>query len=414
MAVPQAEPAALADVRVLDLTTNYAAYAGRLLADLGADVVRVEPPDGSPVRTLAPLQRAPSGEVFSFAHAFLDAGKRSITFDLGSEEGRARLAELAAASDVVIETPEPFGLADEGIGFDVVRARNPGLILVSISPFGLDGPRAGHAGTDLTVLASGGLLSLGGYRDTEPLAIQGEQAMLASGIYGAVAALAALYERTRTGKGQWLDVSGQECVAFALEDAVGEWTINRRVRRRHGDGAREAGTGVYPCRDGYVSLVAGRLGTAQAFIALTQWVAESDTPDGAVLLEPHWRDFKFRQSPEGVARFAEIFGAFCATRTKLELYREGQARQIAIAPVNTVADVIADPQLVSSGYFQRQLDPTLNEEMTFPGAPYRLARTPARRRGPAPRFGEHTDEILSAQSRHVQNRSGKIAGAGVI
>ena len=412
MAVPQSEPAALADIRVLDLSTNYAAYAGRLLADLGADVVRVEPPDGSPVRTLAPLQRAPSGEAFSFAHAFLDAGKRSITLDLGSEEGRARLAELAAASDVVIETPEPSSPADKGIEFDVIRARNPGLILVSISPFGLDGPRAGHAGTDLTVLAAGGLLSLGGYRDAEPLAIQGEQAMLASGIFGAVAVLAALYERTQTGKGQWLDVSGQECVAFALEDAVGEWAINRRVRRRHGEGAREAGTGVYPCKDGYVSVVAGRLGTAQAFVALTQWVAESDTPDGAVLLEPYWRDFKFRQSPEGVARFAEIFGAFCGTRGKQELYREGQARQIAIAPVNTVADVVADPQLVANGYFQRQLDPTLNKEMTFPGAPYRLARTPARRRGAAPRLGEHTDEILLAESRHVQNRSGKIAGAG--
>ena len=262
------------------------------------------------------------------------------------------------------------------------------------------------------MLAAGGLLSLGGYRDTEPLAIQGEQAMLASGIYGAVAALAALYERTRTGTGQWLDVSGQECVAFALEDAVGEWAINRRVRRRHGEGAREAGTGVYPCKDGYVSVVAGRLGTARAFVALTQWVAESNTPDGAVLLEPHWRDFKFRQSAEGVARFAEIFGAFCATRSKLELYREGQARQIAIAPVNTVADVIADPQLAANGYFQQQFDPTLNKDMTFPGPPYRLARTPARRQGTAPRFGAHTDEILRAETRCAEDRFGKAADAG--
>ena len=154
------------------------------------------------------------------------------------------------------------------------------------------------------MLAAGGLLALGGYRDTEPLAIQGEQAMLAAGIFGAVAALAAVYERTQTGRGQWIDVSGQECVAFALEDAIAEWSIHRNVRRRHGDGAREAGTGVYPCRDGYVSVVAGRLGTAKAFVALTQWVAESDTPGGAALLEPQWRDFKFRQSPDGIARFA--------------------------------------------------------------------------------------------------------------
>src|SRR6202035_2377756 len=108
-----------------------------------------------------------------------------------------------------------------------------------------------------------------------------------------------------------------------------------------GDQAREAGTGVYPCRDGYISLVAGRLGTAKAFRTLVQWIAESGTPGGEELLDARWQDFKFRQSPEGIARFAEIFGAFCASRSKQELYREGQARQIAIAPVNTVADIVA-------------------------------------------------------------------------
>ena len=137
MTVPQADPAALADIRVLDLTTNYSAYAGRLLADLGADVVRVEPLGGSPVRTLAPLQRVPGGEMFSFAHAFLNSGKRSIALDLASEEGRAHLVELAVESDVVIETPEPSGIADTGIGLDLIRARNPWP----------------HSGVDLTVWA---------------------------------------------------------------------------------------------------------------------------------------------------------------------------------------------------------------------------------------------------------------------
>src|ERR1700759_792993 len=101
---------------------------------------------------VAPLQRAPDGGVFSFAHAFLDAGKRSVTLDLASADGRARFVELAAESDVVIETTDRSSLADRGIAFDAIQARNPGLILVSISPFGLTGPRAAHAATDLTVL----------------------------------------------------------------------------------------------------------------------------------------------------------------------------------------------------------------------------------------------------------------------
>ena len=390
-----ASAAALTGIRVLDLTTNYAAYAGRLLADLGADVVRVEPPEGSPLRGLAPCQTGPTGAPLSFAHAFLDAGKRSVTLDLMTAAGRELLAELTASSDAMIETPS--AAAAGHIDFELVRQRNPGLVLVSISAFGRDGPYAGYQATDLTLLAAGGLLSLGGYVDSEPLAVQGEQAMLASGIYGAIAVLTALHERTQTGKGCWIDVSGQECVAFALEDAVAEWSINGHVRRRLGDGAREAGTGVYPCKDGYISMVAGRLGTANAFVMLTQWVAASEVPGGASLLEPQWQDFKFRQSPEGIARFAEIFGAFCRTRGKQELYREGQARQIAIAPVNTVADVLQDAQLAANSYFQPQFERNSGREITFPGPPYRLSRTPARPRGAAPKLGEHNRELVDRE-----------------
>jgi benzylsuccinate CoA-transferase BbsE subunit len=392
-----ATAAALTGIRVLDLTTNYAAYAGRLLADLGADVVRVEPPEGSPLRSLAPCQTGPTGAPLSFAHAFLDAGKRSVTLDLMTTAGREQLAELAASSDAMIETPSAS--AADHIDFELVRQRNPGLVLVSISAFGRDGPYAGYQATDLTLLAAGGLLSLGGYADSEPLAVQGEQAMLASGIYGAIAVLTALYERTQTGKGCWIDVSGQECVAFALEDAVAEWSINGHVRRRLGDGAREAGTGVYPCKDGHISMVAGRLGTANAFVTLTQWVAASGVPGAASLLEPQWQDFKFRQSREGIARFAEIFGAFCRTRGKQELYREGQARQIAIAPVNTVADVLQDAQLAANSYFRPQFERNSGRDITFPGPPYRLSRTPARPRGVAPKLGEHNRELVDRELR---------------
>ncbi|HEY7662447.1 MAG TPA: CoA transferase [Xanthobacteraceae bacterium] len=402
MAQAEADTAALSGIRVLDLTTNYAAYAGRLLADLGADVVRVEPPEGSAVRRLAPSARARSGECVSFAHAFLDAGKRSVTLDLASAAGRARLAQLAAASDVVIETGAPSAQAGAPLDFAAIARRNPALVLVSISPFGRGGPYGGHAATDLTLLAAGGLLSLGGYADSAPLAVHGEQAMLACGIYGAVAALAALYARTQSGKGCWIDLSGQECVAFALEDALPEWSINARVRRRQGETAREAGTGVYPCKDGHVSMVAGRLGTAKAFDALTDWIAASGVPGGAELRAPQWRNFNYRQSPEGVARFAEIFGAFCRTRGKQELYREGQARQIAIAPVNTIAEVVEDAQLKANDFFQPQVEELWGKEVIFPGPPYRLSRTPARRRGPAPKLGEHNRELLeeSEQSRN--------------
>ena len=210
-------------------------------------------------------------------------------------------------SDVVIETFTPGTLAAWGLGYEEMKRRNPGIILVSVTPYGQNGPRAKFRATDLTLLAAGGLLSLGGYPETGPVAVPGEQGHLASAIFGAVAALTALLEREGTNHGQWVDVSGQECIAFALEDAVPEWYLNRTIRRRTGDKAREAGTGVYPCMDGHVSMVAGRLGTAKAFKTLVQWIADSGTPRGEELLEERWQDFKYRQSAEGIDRFEAIF-----------------------------------------------------------------------------------------------------------
>ena len=380
-------PAALAGIRVVDLTTDRSAYAGRLLADLGADVVRVEPPGGATLRRLRPLRAVPNGE--SFAHAFFDAGKRSIVADLAAPEGRRRLDALVARSDVLLHTPRGHGAPV--LAPAELRAGNPRLIVVSITPFGSSGPHAGYVAGDLTMLAAGGLLSLGGYADTEPIGIRGGQAQIACGIFAAVAALAALVAREHDGAGTWIDVSGQECISFALEDAVPDWYIARHRRRRLGSRAREAGTGVYPCSDGHVSIVAGRLGTAKAFVALTRWIAEADVPGSEELLEPKWHDFKFRQSVEGVTRFAELFTVFARTRTRQELYREGQARQIAIAPVNTISDLLQDPQLVSRGFFRAP--PDGGSERTFPGPPYRLSRTPARVRRPAPRLGQDDADV---------------------
>ncbi len=258
---------ALSGVRVLDLATNAVAYASRLLADLGAEVIRIEPPGGGALRRAAPL-RALNGSEVSCTHAFWNANKKSVTLDLEHQDGRKLFGDLVAKSDIIIETFAPGTMAGWGLGYEEMKRRNTGIILVSVTAYGQNGPRASFRATDLTLLAAGGLLSLGGYPETGPVAVPGEQGHLASAIFGAVAALKALLEREGTNHGQWVDVSGQECIAFALEDAVPEWYLNRNIRRRTGDKAREAGTGVYPCMDGHVSMVAGRLGTAKAFKTL--------------------------------------------------------------------------------------------------------------------------------------------------
>jgi benzylsuccinate CoA-transferase BbsE subunit len=405
--------AALAGIRVLDLSDNAVAYASRLLADLGAEVIRIEPPHGSALRRAAPLAATGHG-VESCAHAFWNANKKGITLDLGCADGRRLFGDLVAKSDVVIETFAPGTLAAWGIDYEAMKRRNPGIILVSVTPYGQTGPCAKFHATDLTLLAAGGLLSLGGYPETGPVAVAGEQGFLAAAIFGAVATLKALLEREGTNHGQWLDVSGQECIAFALEDAIPEWYLSGSIRRRTGDQAREAGTGVYPCQDGYISMVAGRLGTAKAFKTLVQWIAESGTHGGNELLDECWQDFKFRQSPDGIARFAEIFGAFCASRSKQELYREGQAKQIAIAPVNTVADIVDDPQLRANGYFGSLHDAALDRDVTLPGPPYRLGRTPATVRSAAPASGRHNRAVYMDELGLSETDLCALTSAGVV
>jgi crotonobetainyl-CoA:carnitine CoA-transferase CaiB-like acyl-CoA transferase len=409
---------ALAGIRVLDLADNAVAYASRLLADLGAEVIRIEPPQGSALRRAAPLAATAHGAE-SCAHAFWNANKKAVTLDLSCADGRRLFGDLVAKSDVVIETFAPGTLSAWGIGYDTMRDRNPGIILVSVTPYGQTGPCAKFHATDLTLLAAGGLLSLGGYPEIGPVAVAGEQGFLASAIFGAVATLKALLERQNTNNGgtnhgQWLDVSGQECIAFALEDAIPEWYLSGSIRRRTGDQAREAGTGVYPCQDGYISMVAGRLGTAKAFKTLVQWIADSGTPGGAELLDERWHDFKFRQSPEGIARFAEIFGAFCATRSKQELYREGQEKQIAIAPVNTVADIVDDPQLRANDYFRSLHDGALGRDLTVPGPPYRLSGTPAALHSAAPASGGHNRAVFVEELGLSEGDLRALANAGVV
>jgi benzylsuccinate CoA-transferase BbsE subunit len=404
---------ALSGIRVLDLAGNAVAYASRLLADLGAEVIRIEPPGGDAVRRAAPLQ-AVNGSMASCAHAFWNANKKAVTLDVDSADGRRLFGDLVARSDVVIETFAPGALAAWGVGYETMKSRNPGIILVSITPYGQTGPCAKFRATDLTLLAAGGLLSLGGYPETGPVAVAGDQGHYAAAIFGAVATLKALLEREGTNHGQWIDVSGQECIAFALEDAIPEWYLNGNVRRRHGDKAREAGTGVYPCQDGYISMVAGRLGTAKAFRTLCEWIAASGTPGGDDLLHERWQEFKYRNSAEGIDRFAQTFGAFCATRGKQELYREGQARQIAIAPVNSVADVAADEQLRANGYFRAIDDPALGGDVMFPGPPYRLAQTPATLRTAAPARGEHNRAVYVEELGLSESELSALVSAGVV
>lgn len=402
----------LAGLRVLDLTDALAAYAGRLLADLGADVIRIESPGQRGDAELGPFWIAAGGRPASLFERFVNAGKRSVTLDLAAPEAARLVGDLLASADVLVESPTRR-LEHAGWTPDRVTGANASLVRVRVTPYGgeFDG---GEPVDDLVLLGAGGLLHLGGYQDTGPVAAYGHQSTYMASIFAAAAAVAGLIGRRRTGRGMTADVSAQECVAQALEESVVRYALTGEVRAPQGDTAKEAGTGVYECADGYVSVVAGRLGTAAAWRALVSWISSDHPESAAALADERWSQFEYRQQPEAIAAFRGIFERFAASRTRQDLYRDAQARGIALSPVNDLAAVLDDPQLRSRGFFTDVADPELRRKLTYPGLPYRMSATPLAGPRPAPRRGADNVAVYATEAGLTEAELESLAQRGVI
>lgn len=376
---------ALDGIVVVDLADELAAYASRLLVDLGAEVTRVELAGGARLAERPPLVADDRGGEFSVFERFVNAGKRSVALDLDQEAGRRGLETLLRTADIVIESSTP--ILDSHWSAEQLAALKPDLIRVVVTPFGLDQSRSWTGTDDLIVMAEGGLLHLGGYTDLGPVVAHGGQSEFAASIFAAVAAVSGLLTRDATGSGGVYDVSAQECIAQALEDSAATYSLTGHVRERLGDRPREAGTGVYPCRDGYISMVAGRLGTAKAWTALVEWLNEESAEDAEVLRGEGWQRFEFRQTEEAITTFARIFEGFTRKHSKAELYRGAQGRMIALSPVSTVDDLLVNEQLRDRDFFVTVHDETIGRDLVYPRAPYRMSLTPPLDPRPAPAPG---------------------------
>ncbi|WP_162606619.1 CaiB/BaiF CoA transferase family protein [Jiangella asiatica] len=405
-------------VRVLDLADPLGAYGCRLLADLGADVIRIEPVTGRGSLDRAPFWLVPGSPPVSLFERFVNAGKKSVTLDLTAPEAEPLLRELLVSADVVVESPGPV-LAAAGWPPEWLQEVNPGLIHVRVSPYGADGGDRSSGATapvppdDLVLLGAGGLLHMGGYPDIGPVAVYGEQSSYMASIFAAVAAIVGLVGRHRTRVAVTADVSAQECVAQALEESVMRYALTGEVRAPQGDVAKEAGSGVYRCGDGYVSVVAGRLGTAAAWASLVRWITEAD-PDATMLTEEQWSRFEYRQRPDAIETFRVIFERFAATRSRQELYRGAQERGIALSPVNDLAAVLEDAQLASRDFFVDVDDPEVGRTLTYPGPPYRLSGTPLPGPRPAPRRGADNVDVYVKEAGLSPAELESLAARGVL
>lgn len=391
-----ADDSLLAGQRVLDLADAQGAYCGRVLADLGADVLKVEPLGGSAYRRDGPfLDGAPHPERSLWAWA-ADAGKRSVTLDVETPTGLALLHRLIAEASYVIVSSGPDALEGLGLG-DAARAqRYPKLIAVTVTAFGREGPYAGYAGLDLVAMAMGGFMYSSGDEDRPPLTFSVPQACLHAGAEAAAGALFANLYRQRTGRGQRVDVSAQEAVLWTLMNTNQFWEamgldVQRggAVRRRP-DGARLRVH--WRCKDGYVTFV-GR-GDWKGLAAWMQAEGFSQDP----VLDRDWSQVQpWSLTQDDLDKLEPLAEPFFAQRTVEELYQGAVQWRFILYPVYTVADLMGYSQLAERRFFVEVPHDDLGRAVTYPGAFARTSHGEPRIRSRAPHAGEHNREIYQGE-----------------
>jgi crotonobetainyl-CoA:carnitine CoA-transferase CaiB-like acyl-CoA transferase len=365
----------LAGIFVVDATVEKAELCARLLADLGAEVVRLEPPAGAASRRLPPF--APSSGA-SLSVALRNAGKRGATLDFASATGRALLDRLLARADVLVESHEAADPALEALAPDRLLAAHPSLVVTSISDFGRFGPHAGYVGTELTGFAIGGMMYRAGAPEKPPVVAPGQFAYDAAGVHGALATVLALWQRLRTGRGQHLDVSVQESVSGFSDWSLPSFSITGQLGHRTGAGIYS----LYPCADGFVR---GIILVKHHWRALLDWMGNPPELEDPALETLIGRILNQKRVDAGLA-------AFFADKKKIDIAVEAQRRGIPVTPLLRPGEVLSNEHTLARGTF-RDLDVAPGEAASFPSGFFEIDGERVGPRERAPGAGEHNREI---------------------
>ncbi len=399
-------PSALSGYRVLSLCHEMGVLCAKIMADLGADVITIEPPGGAPTRLYKPFYHDQPDLEKSLYFWYFYANTRGITLNLDTVDGQNLLKELVQTADVLVETTPPGYLNDLGLDYPHLRALHPGLIMTSITGFGRHGPYSGYTASDIVGLSMGGLTYLCGEPDGPPVPPGGEQGYQLVALNAAMATLIALWHRETSGEGQHIDASMQAAVANTLETTHQTYDFNREIRTRRGR-TREAAASILPCLDGYITVISSsRMGWPR----LVQWM--QDEGSGDAVADERLADDFYRAEHEEVVHAA--LQAFFAPKSKQQIYAEAQRRRLPLAPVNTAQDLAESPQLQARGFFVELDYPELGTAVRFPGAPYALSETPWQLRRRAPTLGEHHEEIYRHELGLSHDELSALKAGGVI
>ncbi len=329
---------ALSGYRVLDLTDEKALLCGRLLTDMGAEVIRIEKAE-SPFR-------------------WENLGKQFVTLDIEPEAGRALFQELIKKADVLVEGQPPGYLETLGLGYSQLAKINPRLIMTSITPFGQEGPYRDYKADDLVASALGGQLYVNGEPEKPPLKSFGNQGYYLASLFAAIGVLLALLSRHSSGKGQHIDISLQECAAAALDHVLVRYFYEEEVAQRRGSWHWNNAFRVFPAKDGYVLL-----SLFYQWETLVEWLASEDMAED--LTDKKWqeRDYRLEHSDH----IAEVLERWTKSHAKAELVEKGQLMRFPWAEVASISELLASPQLKARNFWV---------EVEHQGHKYKLPVTP--------------------------------------
>ena len=374
----------LAGLKVLDLTHYVAGpYATRLMAAMGADVVKIERPDGGdPARHIAPFPDDEPHPEKSALFLYLNTGKKSVTLNLKSDAGRGILRRLARDADILIENFRPSVLPGLGLDYTSLAASNPDIIVTSISNFGQTGPYRDYAAREISLYAIGGLMHITGDPDREPLQMAARLAQYGAGQNALVGTLSALWHRENTGEGQHVDVAISEYVATILENALSMYSYTGANFQRTGNrGYGRAAWGPYPCKDGYVGVIAG---------PDHRWPAVAALMENASLADPRFDDRAGR-----AAHAEELDGLmlpWLAEHGKRDIFEQAQHLGLAFAYVASPGDILGWEHLRVRDFFAEVEHPAAGR-LEYPTGPFKANAAPWKLK-PAPLLGQHNREIL--------------------
>ena len=410
----------LTGIRVLELSDEKGQYCGKLMGDLGADVIKIEPPGGQNTRSVGPFLNDIPHPERSLCFWHYNTSKRGITLNLETTDGQGLFKRLAATADVILETFPPGYLPSLGLGYRDLAPQYPRLIMCSLTPFGQTGPWRDYLTCDLVHLAAGGQMASSGYdpedvAETPPIAPGGGNAWHIGGHYAYMGILAALYYRDMSGDGQHIDASIHEACALTTEGAIAIYLSTGEVVRRHTGRAASPDNSVkiqLATRDGgWVNVT--RSGSALNSVRLrrlAEWMDEHGLAQD--LLDEKYQDLATVQ--QDAQHTTEVLADFCANMSREEIYHGGQQRDFPWGAIRSMDEIIGDEHLEDRGFFVEVEHPELGRSFIYPGpaaiyngSPWRISRR-------APLIGEHNEEVLCGELGLTREELCLLAESGVI